>query len=149
MTALDQLKELREQTGISYSECQKALKEANGDLDKAKDILRRLGKEVADKKQSRHAGEGRIEAYVHATGTVGVLVDVRCETDFVAKSDDFKQLTHELALQIASMNPDGVEDLLEQQYIKDTSLSIQDVVREAVAKLGENIVVERFERFDR
>lgn len=146
--SLQQIKELRERTGISIIECQKALDQADGDTDKARVLLREWGKEVAVKKYAREVGEGIIGSYIHATGKVGALIDVGCETDFVAKADDFKNLVHELVMQVASMNPENVEELLEQPYIKDSSKSIKDLIAEGIAKLGENIVVQRFERFE-
>jgi len=148
MATIEQLKQLRAETGISINECKKALDEAGNDVGKAKLLLKEWGKEVADKKQAREVGEGLIDAYLHPTGKVASLVDIRCETDFVAKSDDFKLLVHEVAMQIASMDPENVEELFSQQYIKDSSKTIQDLVQEAIAKLGENIVVQRFERFE-
>jgi len=148
MVSIDQIKELRERTGISISECRKALTESDGDIDKARTLLKEWGKDVAQKKQVREVGEGLIDAYVHSNGKVGVLIDVGCETDFVAKTDDFKSLVHEFAMQIASMKPEDVPELLEQQYIKDSSKTIQDLLGEAIAKLGENIVIQRFTRFE-
>jgi elongation factor Ts len=147
MTSIDLIKELRELTGISISECKKALQEAGDDMEKAKKLLKEWGKDVAEKKSSREAGEGLVVSYVHSTGKVASMVAVRCETDFVARSDDFKNLCHELALQVASMPAEHVEDLLEQAYIKDTGKTIKDVIGEVIAKLGENIVVDRFVRF--
>ena len=146
--SLQQIKELRERTGISIIECQKALEEADGDTEKATVLLREWGRDVAAKKQEREVGEGVIDSYIHATGKVGALIDVGCETDFVAKADDFKNLVHELAMQVVSMNPENVEELLEQSYIKDSSKSIKDLIAESIAKLGENIVVQRFKRFE-
>ncbi len=105
MATLDQIKELREETGVSISKCKEALEKAGDDVAKAKDILRKWGQEVADKKQGRTAGQGIIEGYVHSNKKIGVLVDLGCETDFAAKSDDFKVLAHDLALHIAAMNP--------------------------------------------
>ena len=145
---IQRLKQLREETGISLAECQRALQQARGDLAKAKNILQGWGREVALKKESRAAKEGLIESYVHATGKLGVLVEVRCETDFVARSPDFKFLCHELALQAASMNPGDVNDLLSQEYIKDPGKTVKDLIVDYIAKLGENIVVERFVRFE-
>ena len=104
--------------------------------------------QIAQKKQAREAGEGLIETYLHPTGRVGALLDVRCETDFVARSADFKSLCHELALQVASMNPETTEELLKQPYIRDPSKTMKDVITETIAKLGENIIVKRFSRFE-
>lgn len=147
MVSIDQVKQLREETGISILECKKALEEAGGDIAKAKDVLREWGKEVAEKKQERGTGAGLVEGYLHPTGNVGALVVVRCETDFVARSDDFKNLCHELALQIVSMDAEDVDSLLAQDYIKDSSKTIKSIVEESIAKLGENIIVDRFARF--
>ena len=148
MVAVDQIKQLREQTGISISECKKALAEADGDMEKAKTLLREWGKEIAAQKGAREVGEGLVDAYLHPTGKIGVLIDVRCESDFVAKSDDFKALVHELAMQVASMDAEDVPTLLKQEYIKDSAKTIQELQEEVIAKLGENIVIERFTRFE-
>lgn len=145
---LEQIKLLREETNLPISDCKKALEEAKGDLDAAKKLLESRGVQIAQKKQSREAGEGLIETYLHPNGKVGTLLDVRCETDFVAKSQDFRNLCHELALQVASMNPDTVEELEKQPYIRDPSKTIKDIVTAAIAKLGENIIVKRFSRFE-
>lgn len=147
MINIDQIKQLREETSISISECKKALEESGGDSEKAKQILREWGKDVAQKKQERETGEGLVEGYLHQTGRVGSLVAVRCETDFVARSDEFKNLCHELAMQVAFAEPDDVESFLGQEYIKDSARTVGDMVNEYIAKLGENIVIERFVRF--
>lgn len=148
MSAIDQLKQLREATGISISECKKALEQAGGDMEKARELLRSWGKSVAEKKQTREVGEGLIEAYIHATGKLGALLDVRCETDFVSRSPEFKALCHELALQVASMECETVEELLAQPYVRDPSRTIKDILSDAIAKVGENIVVKRISRFE-
>lgn len=147
MPTIEQIKELREITGISISECKKALEEAGEDMEKAKALLKERGKEIAAKKGDREAAEGLVVSYIHGNGKIGSLVQVHCETDFVARSDDFQNLCHELALQVASMEAEGVEDLLGQDYIKDSSKTIKDLIQEAIAKLGENIVVAKFARF--
>ena len=147
MATIDQIKKLRELTGISISECKKALEAAGDDMEKAKALLKEWGKEVAEKKQERAVGEGLVASYVHTTGKVGSLVLVRCETDFVARSADFQHLCHELALQVASMEADSADDLLRQEYIKDPAKTVKEFVGEYVAKIGENIVVEKFARF--
>jgi len=147
MVSIDLIKELREITGISISECKKALEEAEGDMEKAKKLLREWGREVAEKKEEREVGEGLVVSYVHSTGRIGSLVAVKCETDFVSRSDDFKNLCHELALQLAFMDAENVEEFLSQEYIKESGKQIKDIIQEAIAKLGENIVVERFVRF--
>tara|TARA_Y100000310_G_scaffold302246_1_gene339378 strand:- start:1020 stop:1472 length:453 start_codon:yes stop_codon:yes gene_type:complete len=145
---VSQLKELREETGISLADCKQALEEGGGDVGKAKQLLKEWGKKSASKREGRDVGEGRIEVYRHSTGKVGVMVDLRSETDFVARGEDFSNLSHEIALQIASMDPETVEELLKQQYIKDSSMTMKDLVTEASAKLGENIVINKFIRFE-
>lgn len=147
MASIDQIKQLREITGISIVECKKALEVAGGDIEKAKILLRQWGKDVAEKKQTRAVGEGLVASYVHNTGKVGSLVMVKCETDFVARSADFKNLCHELALQAASLEAENGDEFLAQQYIRDPSKTVKDIVGEYIMKLGENIVVEKFVRF--
>jgi len=184
--------ELRKRTGAGVMDCKKALQEAGGDIEKACDILRKKGIETAAKKQSRAAKEGLIGSYVHTDGKIGVLVEVNCETDFVARTEEFQKLVKELTLQIAaqaprwiapedvpeeiksqeesiyweqlkdSNKPDHVKQkivegkmkkfyeencLLEQEYIRDPDKRVKDLVVEAIARLGENIVVKRFVRF--
>jgi elongation factor Ts len=147
MASIDLIKELRGLTGISISECKKALEEAGDDIEQAKKLLKEWGKEVAAKKSDREVGEGLVVSYIHSTGKIGSMVAVRCETDFVARSDDFKSLCHELALQVASMPAENVDELLGQTYIKDPGKTVKDVVGEVIAKLGENIIVDTFARF--
>lgn len=139
------VKQLREETGAGIADCKNALTESDGDLEKAKDILHQKGLDKAGAKSDREVSAGVVETYSHG-GRVGVLVEVLCETDFVAKTEDFKTLAHELALQIASMNPENAEDLLEQEYVSDSSQKVGDLVKSAIAKLGENIKVGRFSR---
>jgi elongation factor Ts len=143
---LDLLKKLREETGISVSECRQALEEANGDYDKALQILNSKAAEKAAKKADRETGEGLVETYVHGR-KIGVMVMILCETDFVARTDEFKNLAHEIAMQVAAMNPENVEELLKQEYIKDASKTIEQMVKEAIHKTGENIVVKQFVRY--
>lgn len=148
MITIEQIKQLREETGLSISECKKALEKANGNVQIAKEELRKLGIEVAQKRKLKEAGEGLVESYIHTTGKLGAIIDVRCETDFVARSPEFKALCHELAMQVASMDPGSVQELLEQPYIKDPSRQVKDIVTDAIAKLQENIVIKRFSRFE-
>jgi elongation factor Ts len=148
MVSIDLIKQLREETGISIAECKKALEQTTGDMGKAKELLRAWGKEVAERKRSREVKEGMVHAYVHATGKVGAMIAVRCETDFVSRSEDFRNLCHELALQVASMDPADPAALLEQPYVRDTSKTMRNLIEETIAKLGENIVVERLMRFE-
>lgn len=192
MSDLDNVKKLREETGISLMECKKACEEAGGDIEVAKEILRKRGQVMAAKKSERITGEGRVASYIHQNGKIGVLLDVRCESDFVAKSEDFQNLLKEICLQIAAMNPmfvkaddipadvlekeklifieqaknsgkpnDIVEKMVQgkvdnykkevslmlQPWIKDDSKTIDEIVKECIAKTGENITIARFTRY--
>lgn len=140
------VKQLRSATSASIADCQKALTEANGDLNKAKEILRKKGIESAEKKADRIAGEGLVESYVHGNGKVGSIIVLSCETDFVARTAEFKSLAHEIAMQVAAMSPKNVEELLKQDYIRDGSKTIENLIKETIAKLGENIVLKSFTR---
>lgn len=142
---IEDLKKLREETGAGIADCKEALKESIGDLTKAKEWLERKGLDKASSKVEREVKAGIVDVYSHG-GKVGVLVELLCETDFVARTQDFKNLAHELVLQIASMNPSSVEDLLSQEYIRDNSMTCDNLIKSMVAKLGENIQVGRFER---
>lgn len=145
---LQQLKKLREETSVSIADCRKALEESGGDYQKALEWLRKHGIEKADKKAERETSQGLIDSYIHQNGRVGALVEIQCETDFVARTDEFKNLAHELAMQVAAMNPKNVESLLKQEYIRDNSKTVSDLIKETIAKLGENIVVKNFQRFE-
>jgi elongation factor Ts len=162
-TSTETIKELREKTGAGVIDCKKALEEAGGNMDRACEILIERGIASAEKKSDRAAEQGLIETYVHGGGRIGVLVEVKCETDFVARNEQFKELAHDIALQIAAMSPEFVskEDvppgtkcdpitvcLLQQPFIKDPSRTIQDIIAETIAKTGENIKVRRFTRFE-
>lgn len=138
---------LREKTKAGVMDVRRALEGAGGDLVKAEEILRSLGLEKAESKSERATGSGIIETYTHADGKIGVMIEVACETDFVAKTDEFKSLVHELTLQIAAMSPTSVDELLEQEYIRDPARKIADLVHDTIAKTGENVKVKRFERF--
>lgn len=142
---VEDIKKLREDTGAGIADCRVALEEANGDFDKAKAILKEKGIDKAGSKSDREVKAGLVEAYSHA-GKVGSLVSLLCETDFVAKTEDFKYLAHELALQVVSMNPENVEELLKQEYVRDSSITIDALIKTYIAKLGENIQIGRFER---
>jgi len=190
---LKQVKELRDLTGASIMDCRNALEEAKGNFEKAQEILKQKGQVIADKKESRETKAGLIEAYIHMNGKVGVLVDLRCETDFVAKNPLFKELAHDLALQVAAMSPiyvspDNIPEeiinkekevyqlelkdsnkpekiinqiiegklqkwyqevcLIKQPFIKNQDQIIEDVLKEYIAKIGENIKINRFVRFE-
>jgi len=188
-----QVKELRDKTGAGMMDCKRALQETNGDIDEAVEVLRKRGMAKAEKRAGREANEGVITSYIHPGGRIGVLLELNCETDFVAKTDEFQDLAYDLAMQIAAMNPlaidrDRMDDtvvekekaifkeqasqegkpehivekiidgrlekffkevtLLEQPFIKDTDKSVDQLINEAVAKLGENIAVNRYVRYE-
>lgn len=143
MINVNDIKKLREESGAGIADCKEALSESKGDIKKAKEILKQKGLDKASKKSERAVKAGLVEVYSHG-GKVGVLVEVLCETDFVARTEDFKNLAHELALQIASMNPSSVEELMKQEYIRDNSQTIENLIKGVIGKLGENIQVRKF-----
>jgi len=138
--------QLREETGAGIMDCKRAMEEAGGDLGKAKQILMANSAAKAAKKADRETGAGLLESYIHG-GRVGVLLEVRMETDFVAKSDPVKQLAKDVALQIASMAPETVEELLQQPFIKDPSITIEALLKNTIAVVGENMKIARFARY--
>jgi elongation factor Ts len=161
--SVTQIKELREKTSAGVMECRSALEEAEADLERALEILQERGLAKAEKRKGRATSQGVVEAYVHSGGRIGAMVEVNCETDFVAKTDEFKSLAHDLVLQIAATNPQFLrqEDipegsdldpeeacLLDQPFIKDESKKIQQLVAELTARTGENVNVKRFARFE-
>jgi len=193
MDNLDQIKQLREETGVSIAECKKAIEGSKGDLEKAKEVLRTWGKSLAGKKQSRETKVGMIMSYIHANKKVGVLLDIRCESDFVVRNENFEILAHEICLQIAAMNPSFVKEeevpsevleqekniyeeqmkdsgkpkeivaqviegklknfktekvLMNQSWIKDDKKTMNDLVTDYISKIGENIIVKRFVRYE-
>jgi len=143
----DDIKKLRDMTGAGVMDCQKALKEANGDFDKALEFIHERGEIIAQKKKERATGAGILKSYIH-NGRVGVLLEVRCETDFVARGEDFQGLANDVVMQIAAMSPENVEELLKQPYIKDESITIEDIIKKVIAKTGENMKIERFCRYE-
>ena len=167
--SLDLIKELRKLSSASIADCQKALKEADGNFDKAVGLLRKRGLEIAAKRQGSAAKEGRVEAYVHMGNKIGVLLEVACETDFMARNEDFIQFTKDVAMQVAACDPayiksedvpaemiETVKDkeqflkancLLEQPFIKDPNLTIKDYLGSLIAKCNENIVIRKFVRY--
>jgi elongation factor Ts len=161
-TTTELIKELRERTSAGIMECKRAIDEAKGDLAAAEKLLKEWGLATAAKKAGREASQGLIDSYIHA-GRIGAMVEVNCETDFVARTDDFKQFAREVAMQVAATNPtrisadepstngsDGDADkpLLEQEYIRDSSKTIQDLLNELIAKVRENVVIRRVSRFE-
>jgi elongation factor Ts len=155
---------LRELTGAGVMDCKKALDEAGGNIEKAVHVLREKGIARAEKRAGRDTGQGLVEAYVHAGGRIGVLVEVNCETDFVARTDAFKKLAHDIALQVAGVPstlvineedlPNDAEGsveetvLMKQPFIRDGSRTIESLVKEAIAQTGENIQIRRFSRYE-
>lgn len=142
------LKTLREQTGVSFSVCKKALEDADGDIEKAKKLLTKWGEKKAADKAERIAEQGVIGSYIHHTKRVAALVELRTETDFVAKNEEFQKLAQEIAMQVATMNPDNVDELLKQEYIRDASKTIDSLVKDAILKFGENTKVHRIIRWE-
>ncbi len=167
--SVEEIRELREMTSCGVIECKKALEEARGDMQKAKELLKQRGVELAAKKGTRSAKEGRVEAYVHLGSKVGVLLEVNCETDFVAKSEDFCRFTKDVAMHITASSPKYLQKeevpadvlgkeadqaaflkmycLMEQMFIKDTSMTIRDYLNSLILKTGENIMISRFMRY--
>lgn len=137
---------LRELTGAGVIECRNALIESGGDIETAEKTIRDRGIFLATKRESRETKQGLVVSYTHVNGSVSSIVELNCETDFVARTEEFKNLAHELALQVAAMNPGSVEDLLEQEYIRDPSKKIKEKVFELCAKTGENIKVSFISR---
>lgn len=170
----NQVKELREKSGAGIMDCKRALEQVDGDVAKAIDLLKQQGLAKADKKTGRAASQGLVEPYIHGAGRIGSIIEVNCETDFVARTPEFRELAHDLAMQVAATSPSyvsideipentwealeqehGGRDqaaaaivLLEQAFIKDPKLTVRDLIRERIGKLGENIVVRRFARFE-
>ena len=147
MITVDQIKRLREETGVSISECKKALQEAKGDVKKAKEILKKLGCGFAKIKKKKEVKAGLIESYIHSGKKIGAMVELHCESDFVAHSEDFQKLAHELCLQIAAIDPENIP-LLKQLWIRDETKTIKDLIDEYISKFGENIILKRFARFE-
>ncbi len=139
------LKKLRQETSASIADCRKALEETNNEYSKAVEWLKKRGLEKAEKKADRATSQGLIESYIH-NGRIGVLVELLCETDFVAKTHEFRHLAREIAMQISAMHPENVEALLKQEYIRDASMTVEQLMKSVVGKLGENIAVKRFSR---
>jgi elongation factor Ts len=160
---VETVKELREQSGAAVMQCQSALIEAEGDIEKALQILKQKSLFQAEKKANRATGQGLIEAYIHAGGRIGAMIELNCETDFVARTKEFKELAHHLAMQVAAMNPRFISEeevppksevepqtdcLLLQADIKDPERTVKEIIAETIAKVGENIRVSRFARFE-
>ena len=161
--SVEALKELRRRTNVGMADCNKALLEVGGDMEKAVDFLKQRGAAIAEKKRDEAVAEGTVAAYVHHNKRIGALVELNCETDFVARTAEFKELAHDLAMQVAAVCPQylACEDmpaesdadpqvvcLLSQPFIKDPTRTVQEVISETIAKVGENVKVRRFARFE-
>jgi elongation factor Ts len=161
--SIEAVKELRNRTNVGIADCNKALLEVGGDMEKAIEFLKQRGAAIAEKKKDAAVTEGVIEAYIHHTKRIGALVELNCETDFVARTAEFKELAHDLAMQIAATSPQfltseemppeaeidpQVACLLSQPFIKEPTKTVQEVIAETIAKVGENIKVRRFSRFE-
>lgn len=159
----DMIKNLRAQSGAGIMDCRNVLLETEGNIDKALEILKEKGMLKAQKKAGRTTGQGLVEAYVHTAGRIGAMIEVNCETDFVARTDEFKEMAHFLAMQVAALAPQYISEkdipeeedvipeevcLLNQQYIKDPTRTVREVITETIAKVGENITVSRFIRYE-
>lgn len=148
--ALDysKLKDLRGKTGVSFSLCKKALEETDNDMAKAEQLLTKWGIEKADKKASREASEGGIFAYVHHNKRIGTLVELRCETDFVSGNEEFQKLGQELAMQAATTTAGEVDEFIAQPFVKDPGKTVEEYLKDAILKFGENIKIARVLRWD-
>jgi elongation factor Ts len=162
----EKIKQLRKMTSASIIDCRKALDKSGNDIPKAVEFLRKRGQDIAEEKSKREAREGIIESYIHSGGKVGVLLEINCETDFVAKNNEFKQLAHDLAMHIAAMNPQYIANtkmqkpckdakkkpeevcLLSQPFIKNPEITVGEKINEKISRLGENIQVKRFIRYE-
>lgn len=146
MVDIKQLKQLRQESQASIADCRTALEETNGDYKKAQEWLKKKGLERANKKSDRETSQGLVECYIHQTGKVGAMIEILCETDFVARTEEFKKLAREIVMQVAAMNPENTETLLKQEYIRDNSKTIEGLIKETIGKLGENITLKRIQR---
>lgn len=149
---MDAIKELREETGLSFAQIKKALEQSGGDKDKAREILGALKEAQAEKKADRDVLITTVASYVHSTGNTGALVELACETDFVARNEEFKDLAKDIAMQVVAMSPvtlEGEDDtaLLKQVFIKDGELTVEGRIQAAIQKFGENVKITRFVRY--
>ena len=141
------LKKLRAETSASISDCRSALEQSDNDYAKALAWLKKRGLEKAEKKSDRETHQGLVQAYIHNGGKVGALIVLQCETDFVARTEEFQELAKEIGMQVSAMDPESVEELLKQEYIRDSSQTVGDLIKSTIGKLGENITLRDFKRF--
>lgn len=142
------VKKLREESGAGMLDCKKALEEAKGDFDQAMEIVRKKGLAKAEKKADRETKEGYIASYVHMNNKVAALVEILCETDFVAKNEEFQKMANDVAMHVVAMNPENVEALLKDEFVKDPSKTIEELVKGVSGKIGERFVINRFVRYE-
>jgi elongation factor Ts len=145
---LQELKELRRRTAAGVLECRQALESTGGDMDRAEAVLREKARREAEKRAGRATGEGLVVSYIHHTGRLGALVEVDCETDFVARTEDFRELARLVVEQVAGAAPESPEALLEQPWIREPGRTIGEIVKETSGRLGEAVRVRRFARFE-
>jgi len=148
MNIIETVKKIRNETGLSIAEIKAAVEQAQGDEEKAKKILKDLGLKKVEKRAEKETHQGVVATYTHNTGKIGVMVELLCETDFVAKNEEFVAVAKDICLQVAAMNPKNVKELEKMEFIKDPSKKIADLTAGLVAKFGENIKIGRFERFE-
>jgi len=146
--SIDQIKSLRDETGLSVVDIRKALSEADGDIDKARELLVSRGGDIAAKKVGRDLKAGLVDSYIHNNKLSGCILELLCETDFVSRGEVFKDLAHDLALHVTAMKPQNVDELMEQMFIKNPEQTIRDLITSHIAKLGENIQVGRFQVYE-
>jgi len=143
----EEIKALRDRTGVSIMQCKKALEEAGGDAEKAIEVLRARGSAIAEKKSGRNLGSGVVQAYIHGGGSAGAMCELLCETDFVAKNEEFKALAYEIAMQVAATDSEiieaGADELVKQPFIKDPDRTVGDLVQDAIQKFGERTEIGR------
>src|SRR3989344_5975801 len=144
-TEIEKIKHLRDSLGLSCNEIKKALTEASGDVARGAEALKKLGVSMAAKKSSSEVKEGIVEAYIHSNKKVGSMVEVLCETDFVARNMEFQKLAHDIAMHIAAMKPTDADELLKQPFIKDQDISVQELLNQHISKLGENIQIGQYQ----
>lgn len=147
MPSVELIKKLRDKTGLGINDIKRALDEAGDNEEAALKLLKEWGLSTVAKKADRSTNQGLIESYVHS-GRLGAIVEVNCETDFVARNDEFKAFVKDIAMQVASMNPENVDELMKQDYFRDPSKTVADLLTETISKIGENIKVSRFSRFE-
>lgn len=145
---IEKVKQLREETGISIMECKEALEEVDGDLDKARELLSEKGIQEAEEKRGKKTRQGYVATYTHTNGKIGAMVKLESETDFTARNPDFRALARDICLQVASMNPENKEELLQQNFIREPEKTIEEVIKINVSKFGENIQIGDFARFE-